>query len=448
MGFPEGDQLALLLKVNDILNSTLSVDAIMRDMLEQVITTLKAERGFVVLPQDGQWQAMAKYYLDPSSERPDLRFSRTVVQMVVESGKPWLAIDAVDELGPVASVTFQKIRSVLCAPLRWEGQVQGVVYADHRVASGVFTAEQIPVLAAIADQASRTLQAAVLQAQLQRIHRESMSAQAESRAGARAVEFALAALESELSAPLREAPEMPSEGIAISCFGPFRVTVDGRAIDDWSTRKNRDLLAYLVVHGGQVVSEDKLMDLFWSQGGKKGQHSLHNAITQLRRLLGRRDLIRRRLDGYTFVPDCWIDLAEFVTSAREGRLLARQGRWEDALPLLHRAESLAVAEFLQDYYADWTAPIRQSLSDGLLECRGLLADHFAGHGKHLVAIELWKRVLDCDNCHEEAYRGLMQAYAALGRQADVVRVYQACVKAYEEELDLPPPEDLRALIAI
>jgi DNA-binding SARP family transcriptional activator len=190
------------------------------------------------------------------------------------------------------------------------------------------------------------------------------------------------------------------------------------------------------------------MDLFWSSGGKKGQHSLHNSITQIRKTLDdpRRELLQRKLDGYTLAPDCWVDTEEFLRVFTLGRNLAREGRWDHAMPLLHEAEGLAAQEFLPGQRAEWTHAPRAWLAEQTAECRTLLADYFSERGKHVVAVELWKRVLSHDNCHEAAYRGLLESYRALGRPAEAVRVYQACVKAFEEELELPPPPDLAALL--
>jgi DNA-binding SARP family transcriptional activator len=411
----------------------------------------------VVLRKDGAWHVLAARYAQQASEQPDLRFSSTIVAKVVENAQPILAVDALNDgrFGNPSSITLQNLRSIVCAPLRWSGLVQGVVYADHNVKAGVFNAAQLDVLSAIADQASRALETAALQEQLQRVHRQSLErmgsteANAESQAGAQAIQFVVTSLEGgPLEVPWDAADFAPAQGVALSLFGPFRAAVDGRSVETWSTRKNRDLLAYLAAHRGQVVNEEKLMDLFWSQGGKKGLHSLHNGVTKLRQTLSKRDLVMRKLAGYTLGPGCWIDVEEFRSSFAQGRQLARQGAWEEAIPLLRKAEALAGGEFLDGNYADWTTPIRQSLSEPILECRSLLADHFSRRGKHVVAVELWKRVLVHDNCHEEAYRGLMEAYRALGRQADVVRIYQACVKAFETELDLPPPPDLQALLEI
>ena len=112
---------------------------------------------------------------------------------------------------------------------------------------------------------------------------------------------------------------------------------------------------------------------------------------------------------------------------------------------LHDDARLYEMLFLEGFQADWVEAARQRWSEELRQCRALLAENFAHHGKHILAVEVWKRVLQCDNCSEEGYRGLFQAYRALGRQADALRLWQSCRQAYAEELDLEPPEEFEQL---
>lgn len=448
------DHLALLLKVNAALSSARGSEDVMQDLIAQVISTLGGQRGFVVLRKDDAWESLAAHYVDP--EVMDRLYSRNVVNRVAESGEAMLTTDALADprTSNFGSVAIQNLRSIMCAPLRWAGEVRGVVYVDHNVRKGVYNTEHLQVLRAIADQASRALETADLYEQLQRVHRQSLvkaSAHGEadeSQAGAAAVDFALSSLDGVETGVWQSADFAPGKGVALSLFGSFRVAIDGVAIEEWSTRKNRDLLAYLAAHRGQLAHEETLMDLFWSQGGKKGLHSLHNSITGLRKTLGGREMVQRKLDGYTLGPDCWIDVEAFSAAFHAGRHKARLGHWEQALPLLRQAEALAGDELLRDNYSDWALSLRQSFAEPVMECRQLLAEHFARRGKHVVAVELWKRVLQLDNCSEEAYRGLMEAYRALGREAEVMRTYQTCVKAFEEELELPPPPGLSELLSI
>ena len=411
----------------------------MADLIEEVIATLGAERGFVLLRKGEEWHPLASHYVDPLREQSGLLYSRTVVDLVAASEVAVLSSNAMEEnrFYQVASVTLQGIRSILCAPLRWAGQVQGVVYADNRVSRGIFKETHLQLFQAIADQASRALEMTALHQQLQRIHHIHANSAA-------TVDYLVDSLR-QGERPPEPVPSLPapSLGLTIRLFGPFQVELDGQILDQWSTRKVRDLLAYLASHG--LVHEDKLVDLFWTQGGKSGLHSLHNSVTQLRRRLGKKWLVRQ-FDSYRFAPETWIDTEHFSKDFRDGKQAAREGRWEDARLSLGRADALASGTFLENNQAEWTSGPRQRLSEELLQTRSLLADHFSQHGKHTLAVELWKRVIQCDNCCEEAYRGLLLALRALGRRADAVRLYQTCVQSYAQELDLEPPADLEALL--
>src|SRR5690606_8269762 len=46
------------------------------------------------------------------------------------------------------------LRSILCAPLKIKGETTGVIYADNRIASGIFSDADRDLLAGFADQAA------------------------------------------------------------------------------------------------------------------------------------------------------------------------------------------------------------------------------------------------------------------------------------------------------
>lgn len=454
----ESEHLALLLRVNTILSSTKSVDDVLKDMIEEVIDTLGAERGFVVLRDGEGWQSTACHYVDRHQELEATQFSHTLVEKVATEGAALLSVNALGEqrFSNIPSIQMQTIRSVLCAPLRWDGQIHGVVYADHRVRSGAFKNKDLELFSAIADQASRTLQTAALHQKLQQIHQQSLErartapnapdslSEWEEVAVPETVDLLLGTLtdpEIELAPPV-PAPE--SDGLRAYLFGPLRIEGGALPFKGWKSRKDGRLFAYLATHTGQLIHEDKLVDLFWSRGGKKGRHSLHNSVTQIRKVLGdsRREFLQRVGDGYTVGPSCWLDLKAFSGAFQAGAGAAREDRWGEALVQLREAEALASRELLEGSAEDWLEPHRLRVAEQLSECRRLLADYFTQRGKPLMAIELWRRMLEHDNCNETAFRGLLDAYRTLGRKAEAVRACEAFAKAYREELDLEPPPDL------
>lgn len=436
-GVSEQEHLALLLRVNTILNSTRGIEEILADLNVEVIETLGAERGFVVMREGERWVPVAAHTIDAEREMGEGGFSRTIIEKVSKDGVGLIALDAKQsEFTYAPSVQMLGLRSVVCAPIRWQGQVRGVVYADHSVKSGAFKARHLELVTVIADQASRTLEAAALHHRLQKLYEKAGEAP-------QALDLLLQDLSG--AAPSATQPVEPSKGCRVFLLGTFRVELDGRPVESWKARKNRELLAYLAAHRGQVIHEEKLLDLFWSKGGEKARHSLQNSVTQLRKLLGDRDraLLVRQHDGYLLGPDCKVDLEEFEQVFDLGRQASKREDWESALEHFRKAEDLAGGEVHEGSLEEWVFPVRERVERKLTACRTVLADYFRGRGKHLLAIELWQRVLDHDNCSEDAYRGLVDAYLSLGNKAKAVRAYQACEKAFREELDLDPPADLK-----
>jgi DNA-binding response OmpR family regulator len=68
------------------------------------------------------------------------------------------------------------------------------------------------------------------------------------------------------------------------------VTVDGEPVE--LTTKEFDLLAWLLEHAGIVFSREQLLDRVWGMAYHGGTRTVDVHVAQLRRKLGRPDLIR------------------------------------------------------------------------------------------------------------------------------------------------------------
>jgi two-component system, OmpR family, response regulator len=68
------------------------------------------------------------------------------------------------------------------------------------------------------------------------------------------------------------------------------VTVDGELVE--LTGKEFDLLAFLIEHPGIVFSREQLLDRVWSLSYPGGTRTVDVHVAQLRRKLGRAELIR------------------------------------------------------------------------------------------------------------------------------------------------------------
>ena len=72
-------------------------------------------------------------------------------------------------------------------------------------------------------------------------------------------------------------------------LGPFRLEFGDRVLADkeWASKRDRLLVAYLCTRLGSVSTEDELLELLWQKDGVKARHSLHNSVSQARRVLSR-----------------------------------------------------------------------------------------------------------------------------------------------------------------
>ena len=233
--------------------------------------------------------------------------------------------------------------------------------------------------------------------------------------------------------------------LEIQLFGGVTVRFGDNIMDDesWVSRKDRSLFAFLSYRSGQVIHEDKLIDLFWGRGGEKARHSLHNAVSKIRRalksLLGEdaKRLIQKKRDGYLFgaVVPHRVDVLEFSR-------LVEMGIREKDIASLREADELYQGEFLQGTYESWADGVRWELREQLSSCRAGMAAYFSNAGKPEVARCLWERVLEHDPCHESAYFELMQCWHRLGKNTEVIKTYHRCVQTLQEELDLGPPPEI------
>ena len=163
------EHLDLLLQSSALLNSTLELDEVLRYLLEEASRIVGAESGFILLRADDDWTVHL-------SSREDQPFSRSVANRAADDGKTVLVIDAVSDsrFFNTTSIQMAGLRSIVCAPLIWGGEVRGVVYLDNKVAKGVFRSEHQRLIDALSQQAAGALENAALHRERERVHEEAM----------------------------------------------------------------------------------------------------------------------------------------------------------------------------------------------------------------------------------------------------------------------------------
>lgn len=173
------EHLALLLRTSRLLNSLLHTQEILDTLMTQAIEVLGAERGFVLLrpDTDQEWQFRSACGLDDEAMgKDDFQISRGVVDRVAREGVAVTTSDAQqdDRFRQQASIGLYNLRSICCVPIILSGRVLGVLYVDHRLATGAFDRHTQALLEALASQAAVALENSLLVERLKEMHEHSM----------------------------------------------------------------------------------------------------------------------------------------------------------------------------------------------------------------------------------------------------------------------------------
>lgn len=160
------DRLSLLYRLSQTFNSSLDLDEVLNRVMDEVIAATGAERGFVTLLEanGGSIFRVARGMDQKTIDDPQFQVSRSVVERVAGEGRPILTSDAQSDerFSMRHSVRVLGLRSILCVPVEIKGKILGVAYVDNRLQTGLFTQEDLDLLAAIASSAAIAIENARL----------------------------------------------------------------------------------------------------------------------------------------------------------------------------------------------------------------------------------------------------------------------------------------------
>jgi predicted ATPase/DNA-binding SARP family transcriptional activator len=234
-------------------------------------------------------------------------------------------------------------------------------------------------------------------------------------------------------------PPIPAE---FQLLGQLEV-VDGGSRLSLRAAKPRALLAILLVHAGEPVSSDRLIDDLWAgRPPATAPKILQTYVSQLRRVLGNGSIVTRPA-GYELEvePKC-LDVHRFeqlVIEARAADPAVAADRLRQALALWRGPP---LADFAHQPWARSEIGRLEELRLDALQDR-IDADLALGCATELVP-EL--ETLVAEYPVRERLRGqLMLALYRSGRQADALAAYRAARRTLVEKLAIEPGPELRRL---
>ena len=156
--------LTTLHKVSDILSRASSVEALFDSIVQAILDVTGGDRA-AVLMRNPKTAAVDLVTIRTSDGKAsgEVKLSRTVVNDVLEKGISAFTDDALADERYVGgeSIVRQRIRSVMCAPMRTTDEILGVLYVDSQMARE-FNEAELELLAAIGNQAGIALHRAKL----------------------------------------------------------------------------------------------------------------------------------------------------------------------------------------------------------------------------------------------------------------------------------------------
>jgi len=241
--------------------------------------------------------------------------------------------------------------------------------------------------------------------------------------------------------------------LSLYAFGKFRVFSGGNEVHDklWKTRKSKYIFAFLANHSGKDVGDEKIMDTFWpDHPPEKARQSLYAALSHMRKALeaggeGENErVVLARKGFYKFNDErpWFFDVSEFERQYDTGQARLRDGREDEAVNAFQKAEALYQGPFMEGYYADWAVYLKENLEIKYVEILETMMEHFMGKERYEVTIDYANRLLEIDNCHQDAHINLMTCYIEQGKPAQAIRQYQTCTQVFKDELNLSPPSEM------
>lgn len=232
--------------------------------------------------------------------------------------------------------------------------------------------------------------------------------------------------------------------LSVRMLGSLVVTLNGTVVDTVSSRRTRQVLAYLLLHRRVAVPRDVLMDTFWPTASPEAaRNNLHVALSGVRQALRAASpvsLLQRRHDTYQLDADLtWVDVEEFEQHCADGHRANQAGDTATAVRCYAAADRLYEGDLLaEDPYLDWASQQREALRLEVLHAQRRLAQLYAKAGDHDSAVLLARRALRSDPYDEAVHRQLMLAFRDLGQLHLALTQYQRCADLLWEAFRVRP----------
>lgn len=239
---------------------------------------------------------------------------------------------------------------------------------------------------------------------------------------------------------------MVGAGLDVRVLGAVEARRDGQILR-LGGRRQRALLAILILDNGDPVAADRIVDELWHGEPPSGASTLPSYVSRLRATLGSEAMLESTQSGYRLIlsPDR-VDVTRFERLVSEGRSALAKGKVRRAREHLGTALTLWRGRPFGDLGDDGVLQIeaRRLEELHLLALEGRIETDLA-LGASADLIDEIEALLQSHPYRERLWAQLMTALYRAQRQADALAAYQRARVILVEELGLEPGPPLREL---
>jgi DNA-binding SARP family transcriptional activator/ABC-type branched-subunit amino acid transport system substrate-binding protein len=234
-------------------------------------------------------------------------------------------------------------------------------------------------------------------------------------------------------------------GWTFGILGPLTVRDGGEDVD-LGGRRQRALLALLLLRRGEAISADRLVEDLWKSPPPGAAKTLQVYVSRLRTVLGDKVVVRQG-PGYVLDVDATaLDAARFEVLLDQGRRLLVAGDHRAALANLDEALALWCGAPLSEFaYEDWAQPERRRLEELRLLAIEERIEARLALGEHDRLVPELDTLVAAHPLRERLRAQAMLALYRAGRQADALELFGDGRRRLVDELGVEPGPELQEL---
>ena len=170
--------LTLIYEMSQIFNSMLDLDELLSQVMDYVLQKMAAERGIILLKNETsqKLEVVIARNVDRQTIKDVSETSNSIVDRVMGKGEAVVSTNAMDDprFRSKQSIMLNRIRSLVCVPLKIRDEIVGTIYVDNRITAGLFSDDDVKFLSAFSNYAAMAIDRSKMYESL-RVDREKLA---------------------------------------------------------------------------------------------------------------------------------------------------------------------------------------------------------------------------------------------------------------------------------